>query len=44
MNDPDVIQHFKVEWIHNNKHFNTRNYNYAQDRYHSQKWDSAMTL
>ena len=47
MNDhepPEVIQHFKAEWIHNHKHFIKRNYYYAQDRFHSQKWDSAMVL
>ena len=47
MNDhepPEVIQHFEANWIHNQKHLIKRNYYYAQDRFHSQKWDSAMVL
>ena len=47
MNDhepQEVIQHFEANWIHNQKHLIKRNYYYAQDRFHSQKWDSAMVL
>ena len=40
----DVINHFKVDWIQKRKHFIKRNLKYAQDRFHSQKWDSAMVL
>ena len=40
----DVINHFQADWIRERKHFIQRNMNDAQDRYHSQKWDSALDL
>ena len=45
MNDhePDeVYQHFGMDWI--NSHFKCvkRNFNYAQDRVHFEKWESFM--
>lgn len=40
----DVINHFQADWIQERKHCIQRNMNDAQDRYHSQKWDSALDL
>ena len=45
MNDhePDeVYQHFGMDWINSHFKYVKRNFNYAQDRVHFEKWESFM--
>ena len=45
MNDhepKDVFQHFGIVWIRDHMKYINRNLDYAQDRYHIQKWDGFL--
>ena len=47
MNDhepKDVFKHFGLVWINDNMKNISRNLEYAQDRYHHQKWESFMSF